>query len=342
MSILRLIHAIPGKVELSGITSRVSLARNIDGIPFPKSATPIWIDDLKQRIERLYHKYFAPKKYHWVQLDAIGHNSLEDYYFQSLIPRGVLENPTGRYLIYSKNKGILINYHDHLQIFSVISGFDLERIYQDVDKLDNLIEGTIDYAYRNEWGYLTSSPERLGTGMDLAFFVHLPALSMLYGEDRFTQWLRDKEFKVKSYRDESGIIGHIYHFSNRFTLGFSEWQIIDNLKKFGTTLIKWEKQVRETLENHPPRRRELEERVMMKGRQLFRSDISSAKEVFDFLSLWALAWQCGIFSPQRGLNFTEVKKILQRVWMNNLSFKKECLHILRFFRVISGEELYDV
>ncbi len=342
MSLFHLIHVIPGKLEMTGVTSRVSLARNLEGIPFPASASSIWIDDLKQRLEKIYQHYLAPKKYRFVQLDAISHQSLEDFFFQNLIPRGVLENPSGRFLIYSKNRGILVNYHDHISVFSAVAGFDLDCVYRDVEKLDNLVEQNLDYAFRSDWGYLTSSPERLGTGMDVSLYIHLPALSLLYGEDRFTQWLRDKEFHVKNCQNENGIIGHIYHFSNRFTLGFSEWQILDSLKKFGMTLIKWEKQVRCTLKNSQTRRMELEENVMMKGKQLFRSDNHTMKDVFDFLSLWALAWQCGIFSPLQGLNFIEVKKILNKIWGTNLSFKRECLYILRFFRVISGEDLYDV
>jgi len=328
--------------NLSKVISRISLSRNIEDIPFPSRATSIWIEDLKQRIKNLYQKIFAAKKYQWVQLDTIPKNALEKFYYQNLIPREVLENPANRYLIYSSHKGILVNYLDHLQIFSITSGLDLNRIYQDVNKLDNLIEKNIDYAYSEEWGYLTSHVNKVGTGMDLSVTIHLPALSLLYGENRFIQWMRDKNLQVKNFRGEDGVIGHIYHFSNLYSLGVSEWQIINDLKKFGCTLSKWEKQVRESLKNNPPRSRELEETVMMKGRQLYRSGHFSLKDIFDFLSIWTLAWQCGIFSPRKGLKLIEVREILQKTWGNDNSLKKECLNILRYFRVISGEELCDV
>lgn len=81
---------------------------------------------------------------------------------------------------------------------------------------------------------------------------------------------------------------------------------------------------------------------MMKGKQLYQNDHFSFKDIFDFLSIWTLAWQCGIFSPSKGLKLVEVKDILQKIWENDSSLKKECLNILRFFRVISGEELCDV
>ncbi|QPM67023.1 hypothetical protein [Atribacter laminatus] len=328
--------------ELSKVISRISLSRNIEGIPFPNRATSIWIEDLKQRIRNLYQKFFAPKKYQWVQLDTVPNNVLQRFYYQNLIPREVLEDPSNRYLIYSNYKGILINYLDHLQIFSVTTGLDLNRIYQDVNKLDNIIEKNIDYAFSEEWGFLTSHVNKVGTGMDLSVTIHLPALSLLYGENRFIQWMTDKNLLVKNFRGEDGVIGHIYHFSNIHSLGVSEWQIISDLKKFGCTLSKWEKQVREALKNNPPRSRELEETVMIKGRQLYRSSHFSLKDIFDFLSVWALAWQCGIFSPRKGLKLLEVRQILQKIWGNDTSLKQECLNILRFFRVISGEELYDV
>ena len=342
MNIFKFGIDLPKKVEVSGVISRVSLSRNVEGIPFPNRATAIWSDDLKKRLWTLYQNYLAPKKFQWVELDKLNRNTLENFFFQSLIPKGVLDKPKEKILIYLKRKGILVNYQNHLQIFSVTSGLNLYRIYQEVDQLDNLIEGTLDYAFDDEWGYLTSSIDRLGTGMDLSIIIHLPALSLLYGEERFAQWLRDKDLQVKNYCGEDGIIGHIYHFSNLYSLGLSEWQIVDNLKKFGNTLIKWEKQIRETLKNTPSRYQELEESVIMRGRQLYRSDSNSIKDVFDFLSLWALGWQCGIFSAQKGLKLIEVKEILQKIWSRNLGLKKECLNILRFFRVISGEELRDV
>lgn len=328
--------------EFSKIVSRITLSRNIEGIPFPNRATLIWVEDLKQRMKNLYQRFFAPKKFRWVQLDTIPKNELDDFYYQNLIPREVLENPTNRYLMYSGYRGVLINYLDHLQIFSITSSLDLSRIYHDANKLDDLIEKNIDYAYSEKWGYLTSFINKVGTGMDLSVTIHLPALSLLYGEDRFIQWMKDKHFLVTNFRGEDGIIGHVYHFSNLYSLGVTECQIVNDLKKFGCTLLKWERQVRESLKKNLPRSRELEEMVMMKGKQLYQNDHFSFKDIFDFLSIWTLAWQCGIFSPSKGLKLVEVKDILQKIWENDSSLKKECLNILRFFRVISGEELCDV
>ncbi|NLJ50111.1 MAG: hypothetical protein GX428_11095, partial [Candidatus Atribacteria bacterium] len=337
MFLSRLFSQKPG--ELSKIVSRITLSRNIKGIPFPNRATLIWVEDLKQRTKNLYQKFLAPKKFQWVQLDTIPKSELENFYYQNLVPREVLNNPSNRFLMYSGYRGVLVNYLDHLQIFSVTSGLDLNRIYQDVNKLDNLIEKNIDYAYSEKWGYLTSRINKVGTGMDLSVTIHLPALSLLYGEDRFTQWMMDKPFLVKNFRGEDGVMGHVYRFSNLYSLGMTEWQIVNDLKKFGFTLSKWEKQVRESLKNNLLRSRDLEETVMMKGRQLYQGSHFSLKDIFDFLSICTLAWQCGIFSPRKGLKLREVKEILLKIWRNDTSLKEECLNILRFFRVISGEEL---
>ena len=342
MRIFQIDFFVPKRVGLSRVISRASLSRNLEGIPFPNRLTSVWVEDLKQRTKNLYQKYFAPRRYQWVQLDTVPIHTLERFYFQSLIPKEVFDNPSNRYLIYNNNKGILVNYLDHLQIFSVTTGLNLNRIYQDVNKLDNLIEKDFDYAYSEEWGYLTSYPNRLGTGMDLSITIHLPALSLLYGEDRFSQWMRDKDLQVKNILGEDGLIGHIYRFSNLYSLGVAELKMVNNLKKFGCTLSRWEKQVKETFKNNSLRSQELEEAVVMKGRQLYRSSHFSIKDIFDFLSIWTLARQCGIFSPRKGLKLLEVKEILQKIWGNDSSLRKECMNILRFFRVISGEELCDV
>ncbi|MEI6158060.1 MAG: hypothetical protein WCP87_06825, partial [Atribacterota bacterium] len=168
-------------MTFSGATSLIFLARNVEGVPFPRHASPIWLEDIVVQVERIFADHFSGKRYKLIHLDDLSPQSLDHFFYEGYIPRGVLTNPRGCVLIHNGMKGVLVNYEDHFRIFSISSDFDLDRIYREVDRIDNLLEEHIDYAFRDDVGYLTSSVARLGTGMNVSFFVHLPALAILYG-----------------------------------------------------------------------------------------------------------------------------------------------------------------
>jgi len=84
-------------------------------------------------------------------------------------PRGVAVAP-------QENVSIMINEEDHLRLQVMRSGFSLDEAWQDIDRLDDLLESTINYAFREEFGYLTACPTNVGTGMRASVMLHLPAL----------------------------------------------------------------------------------------------------------------------------------------------------------------------
>jgi hypothetical protein len=56
------------------------------------------------------------------------------------------------------------------------SGFSLDEAWQDIDRLDDHLESRINYAFSEEFGYLTACPTNVGTGMRASVMLHLPAL----------------------------------------------------------------------------------------------------------------------------------------------------------------------
>jgi len=56
------------------------------------------------------------------------------------------------------------------------SGFSLDEAWQDIDRLDDMLESMVNYAFNEEFGYLTACPTNVGTGMRASVMLHLPAL----------------------------------------------------------------------------------------------------------------------------------------------------------------------
>ena len=77
-----------------------------------------------------------------------------------------------------ENICIMINEEDHLRLQVFIAGYELENLMKFAIEIDEKIEKLIQYAFHKKYGYLTSCPTNLGTGMRASVMVHLPALTL--------------------------------------------------------------------------------------------------------------------------------------------------------------------
>ncbi|MGB9553779.1 MAG: hypothetical protein ACPL7L_05340, partial [bacterium] len=186
------------------------MSRNLAGVPFPSSVffAPIWREEVKARLQDVERMW--PKK---------GHCGERVPLLLSLL--GIV---SGEVLFLRKAQtawqGVMVNGQDHVQIFAEGSTFCLSSFWKMVDFWDDEIERRIDYAYDPRWGYLTSSPSLLGTGCKVYLWVHLPALSFIYGEKRLLQWLKESgDLVVKGWGRNGELCAHVFEISNRFTLG---------------------------------------------------------------------------------------------------------------------------
>lgn len=55
----------------------------------------------------------------------------------------------------------------------------LEKLWQKADQIDDAINEHFPYAYDEKYGYLTTFPTNMGTGLKACAVVHLPMLSQL-------------------------------------------------------------------------------------------------------------------------------------------------------------------
>ncbi len=70
----------------------------------------------------------------------------------------------------------MINEEDHLRIQVMQSGLDLHSAWERINRIDDLIEEKVTYAFHERLGYLTACPTNVGTGMRVSVMLHLPAL----------------------------------------------------------------------------------------------------------------------------------------------------------------------
>ncbi len=161
------------------ISSRVRLARNLADFPFINRATP---QDLA-RIEKILHERIervaAENELLYVDLSKLEKVDRQFLVERHLISREHAEGQAARAVaIDCREKfSLMVNEEDHLRIQVMQSGLDLNSVWEQVNRIDDLIEEKVAYAFHEKLGYLTACPTNVGTGMRVSVMLHLPALS---------------------------------------------------------------------------------------------------------------------------------------------------------------------
>lgn len=141
---------------------------------------------------------------------------------------------------------IMINEEDHIRIQAYAAGMDMNRAYERASHIDDVLGKVIEYAYHQQYGYLTTCPTNAGTGMRASYLLHLPALSGMGQVSSIIREVGRFGLSMKgAYGEGNACPGDIYTISNQITLGLSEKEIIDNLDNIVEQIIDQERTARQ-------------------------------------------------------------------------------------------------
>ncbi|MFP3916311.1 protein arginine kinase [Lysinibacillus telephonicus] len=233
------------------LSTRIRLARNLDGYRFPLSFTDheaIQVDeivtDAMHQISNKEHNFshFTIKDMPLLQRQVL----VEKHLISPLLSKK--EKSASVLISNDETISVMINEEDHLRIQCLAPGLQLIETYALANKLDSQLEKHLPYAYNEAFGYLTSCPTNVGTGLRASVMMHLPALTMSKQIKVVTQMLARLGMVVRGiYGEGSENLGNIYQISNQVTLGKSEEEIIDDLQSVVVQIIQNERGAREAL-----------------------------------------------------------------------------------------------
>lgn len=233
------------------ISTRVRLARNLEGFRFPL----IFTDEEAKTIDQMVSQAFY-------QLNDEKHNfshftiqEMPALKRQVLVEKHLISPMLARKekfasVIISQDEAIsvMVNEEDHLRIQCLAPGLKLVETYEMANKLDSQLEKLLPFAFHNDFGYLTSCPTNVGTGLRASVMMHLPGLSMTKQIKALTQMLARFGMVVRGiYGEGSENLGNMYQISNQVTLGKSEDEIIDDLQEVVMQIIEQERKARQAL-----------------------------------------------------------------------------------------------
>lgn len=232
------------------VSSRIRLARNLASYPFLTRAD----ETVRQETEDLLREKLdkLPLGY---RLNYVGLGGLEGLDRQLLVERQLISREhaettgtRGVAISDEENVSLMINEEDHLRIQVLRSGFDLDKCWEEIDRIDDNIESEVTYAFSEQLGYLTACPTNVGTGIRVSVMLHLPALVLTKEIQKVFQALQKIQLAVRGlYGEGSQAMGDFYQISNQVTLGKSEEQIINNIKDVVPNIIAYERRVRNAL-----------------------------------------------------------------------------------------------
>jgi protein arginine kinase len=233
------------------ISSRIRLARNVTGSPFLSRCTRTQRQNLEKKLrETILSAQIAPQVL-YVDLDAAPEIDRQLLVERHLIskPHAAAEGARGVAVADNETVSIMVNEEDHLRIQVLRSGLQLEEAWEQINKIDDKLESTLDYAFHPRFGYLTACPTNVGTGIRVSVMLHLPALKLTGEIEKVFRAAKDMRLAVRGlYGEGTEATGDFYQISNQTTLGKTEEEIISDFKHVVIPkIIEYEQHARRTL-----------------------------------------------------------------------------------------------
>ena len=276
------------------VSSRIRLARNIEGLPFPSRMSAEDRKNLNERVKKAILESNTPfaRTLKFINMADVPENEKYSMVERHIISPEFAASRMERAIIISDDESIsiMIGEEDHLRIQVIYGGLELEKAYDTAEKLDKLLCDALDFAFDKNLGFLTECPTNLGTGLRASVMLHLPVVESEGGIADLSQSVNKIGFTVRGmYGEGSKSVGALYQISNQITLGISEKNALDNLKIITIQLMEREQKAREALN-----KLKVEDMCMRAFGILSNARILSSDELIKLISRIKLGISLGI------------------------------------------------
>ena len=306
------------------ISSRIRLARNWSEYVFPSRLSAEASAEVVERLHRGLSDLgeLDDRTYVYAGLDELSELDLRALKERRILNSSILakKSPVGLMLSEKEDVSLVLNGTDHIRLQVLSAGRHLNECYQTAERIDDYINARFPYAFDDKYGYLTSFPTNVGTGLRASVIIHLPSLSL---GKKFGSLLSDMSrfgVSVKGvYGEGRENYGALYEISNQTTMGRTEKELIELVARVAGQLNDQENQVRQmALESH---RLEREDEVYKSYGVLKYARRLSMKEAQTFLSqlmagvadgILELSEPCPVYRLMLGIQTANLQKLSDR------------------------------
>jgi protein arginine kinase len=232
------------------LMTRIRLARNLAGIPFPGWAKPAQRGEILETCRSAVSSTSPMKRSLNIGVTELSELEKQILVERHLISRELSGAKAGAGVVISRDQtfSVMVNEEDHLRIQVLRSGFQLKKAWTAINDLDTALEEHLDFAFSPTLGYLTACPTNLGTAMRASAMMHLPALVIANQMEKVVRAVNQLGMVVRGlFGEGSDASGSIFQISNQTTLGESEEEIIKRLGSVLSSIVEHELNAREKL-----------------------------------------------------------------------------------------------
>lgn len=295
------------------ISSRIRLARNLAQYPFPHRMDN---QQARQAADEVIAAFMASddqRRHDFLTLDLETLNEIDRVALaeKHLISEDLARTGANHRVIISRDESlsIMINEEDHIRIQAMQAGLDLDGAYALASTASRQFEERLSVAYSEQFGFLTACPTNTGTGMRASVMAHLPGLVMTGKIRTIVDSLSKMSFAVRGYHGEgSKSQGNIFQISNQLTLGLSEEDLINDLKRMLNQLIEQERKARRALYRARPTY--VEDKVMRSVGLLREARLMANDEALSLFSDLRLGLALGLI---HGVSEAEVNRLVASI-----------------------------
>jgi protein arginine kinase len=305
------------------ISSRIRLARNLDKYPFPHWANKAQLEEVLAKTSGAMAKIDMLKNstlFKLADLDTVDRQFLVERHLMS-IEHSQKTDYKAVLVDDEEVISVMINEEDHLRIQLMQSGFNLFEAWNIINGLDDSLSKLVDYAYLDDFGYLTACPTNTGTGMRGSIMLHLPALVMSRQIERVLAAIAKLSFTTRGlYGEGTQASGNFFQISNQVSLGHGEEEMIENINGLIRQIIEQETQARQILLSK--NKTILEDRINRSLGILKSARIITSQETIELLSMVRLGNDLGMVKDIDRRTINELFIITQPAHLQKLENKK--------------------
>ncbi len=232
------------------LSSRVRLARNIKGLSFPPYADDQIREKVVDFVEAALQKSREFEHGEFYRSEVIADLDRSFLIERHLISPEFMRPDTisGIFISPDEKIAIMVNEEDHIRLQSMGSGLSLTETLARAMRIDDDLARTLEFDYDTDFGFLTSCPTNVGTGLRASILIHLAGLVLTKEIDSVIDHITKLGLVVRGFYGEgSDVWGNLFQISNQTTLGRSESDITEALQKITRQIIEFENQARAQL-----------------------------------------------------------------------------------------------
>lgn len=233
------------------ISSRVRLARNLAGMPFLARCNQAQREEILQRLRDRILPAGIAREMFFVDIASASELDRQLLVERHLISRqhAKADHPRGVIISGDETVAMMINEEDHLRLQVLRSGMQLHEAFDEITRIDGMLEEQVDFAFSSQFGYLTACPTNVGTGLRVSVMLHLPALKLTKEIEKAFRAAHDMRLAIRGlYGEGTEATGDFFQISNQITLGKSEEQIVQEfLTVIVPEILNYERRSRQAL-----------------------------------------------------------------------------------------------